>query len=307
MERPPGHGPEEGMVFNIQRFSVHDGPGIRTTVFLKGCPMRCLWCSNPESQNPSSNLMVRDINCRGCGACIQSCPQGAITIGRNGRVIDWGNCNDCLLCIEACLYGALKRCGSIMTVEEVVEEVLQDNLFYKNSGGGLTLSGGEPLQQSKFAAAILGQCKREGLHTAIETTGHAAWRDMAGVLRFVDLILFDIKHLDPAQHKRATGVGNKAILKNLRRAAACGTVWLRIPLVAGFNDSEAHIAEIATMGKEFGVQNISLLPYHEGGKSKKEQMGMIYEIPQAKAPDDGHLKKLKALIIEKGVPASIGK
>jgi len=184
---------------------------------------------------------------------------------------------------------------------------MQDKLFYKNSGGGVTLSGGEPLQQSKFTQAILNECKRRGLHTALETSGYSAWKKMKSVLPFVDLLLLDIKHLDPDKHKQTTGVDNKAILENLRKAAAVSSIWLRIPLISGFNDYESHITHLAALGKEFGVQCISLLPYHEGGKSKKEQLGLDYEIPEAKAPDDDHLKRLKALIEKIGVPASIGK
>ncbi|MBI5551932.1 MAG: glycyl-radical enzyme activating protein [Desulfobacterales bacterium] len=300
------NGGDSGLVFNIQRFSVHDGPGIRTTVFLKGCPLRCLWCSNPESQDSHPVLMVRDINCKGCRACLPACPRGAIAFGAAGRTIDRSNCDNCLQCVAACLYDSLQRCGSRLTVQAVVAEVLQDRLFYKNSGGGVTLSGGEPLMQSRFAAAVMAACKQEGLHTALETSGQAPWEEMERVLAWADVILFDIKQLDAALHQRTTGVGNATILSNLRRAATVRPVWLRVPLIAGFNDAADHIRSVALLGKEIGAQKISLLPYHEGGRSKQNSLGRPYDFQEGKAPDEERLKLLKGLIEETGLPASIG-
>lgn len=298
---------ENGLIFNIQRFSVHDGPGIRTTVFMKGCPLHCLWCSNPESQDFFPNLMVRDINCRGCGACIKTCPQGAITVSKEtGRKIDMNKCNQCLLCVDSCLYNSLNRCGKYMTIKEVLDEVVQDKIFYKNSGGGITISGGEPLLQSNFVAALLRECKKEGLHTALETSGYTSWKEMEDVLRFVDLTLFDIKQLNSDKHHHATGVKNKSILENLTKAAMISNIYLRIPLIAGFNDSEDHIKKIATLGREIGAQNISLLPYHEGGKSKSEQLGTPYGFPDGKTPAEKHVNKLKRIIEKAGLTVTIG-
>ncbi|OLS14602.1 MAG: glycyl-radical enzyme activating family protein [Promethearchaeota archaeon CR_4] len=298
---------QTGIIFNIQKFSVHDGPGIRTTVFMKGCPLQCLWCSNPESQDFSINLMVRDVNCKGCGACVEACPQAAITIAKKtGRKIDRKKCNSCLLCVDSCLYHSLNRCGRSVTVREVLDEVLQDKPFYKNSGGGVTVSGGEPLSQSHFVSDLLAECKREGLHTALETTGYGKWEAMEKVLRFVDLVLFDIKHLDSEIHQRMTGVKNNLILENLRRTAKQNQVWLRIPLIAGFNDSEEHIKRIAGLAKEIHAQRISFLPYHEGGKSKCEQLGIPYGFPDGKTPDEKHIDNLKRIIEKAGVTVSVG-
>lgn len=298
---------EKGLIFNIQKFSVHDGPGIRTTVFMKGCPLRCLWCSNPESQSFLPELLVREINCKGCGACAGVCPQRAITFTKKtGRIIDRQKCDQCLLCVQSCLYGSLIQCGQFSSVTAVLDEVLQDKIFYKNSGGGVTISGGEPLSQSRFVGDLLAECKKEGVHTTLETAGQCSWNDMERVLRFVDLILFDIKHLDADKHLKATGLKNNILLENLQRAARRNTIWLRVPLIAAFNDSADHIKKIAALGKDVGAQKISLLPYHEGGKSKCRQLGMPYGFPDGKAPADRQINKLKKIIEQAGMAVSVG-
>lgn len=298
---------DKGIIFNIQRFSVHDGPGIRTTVFMKGCPLHCPWCSNPESQDFALSLMARDVLCRGCGACVEACAQEAITITPEaGRRIDRAQCNGCLLCAQACLYHALHICGASMETDEVLREVLKDRVFYKNSGGGMTVSGGEPLAQSGFVMQLLEQSKREGLHTALDTCGYGPWADLEALLPFVDLLLFDIKHLDSSEHKRTTGRGNELILENLEKAAGLVPLWLRIPLIAGFNDSPDHIKRIALLGKAMGAQRISLLPYHEGGRAKNEQLGRPDQLAGVKAPSDQHIHTLQGIIERAGLKVTIG-
>ena len=298
---------EKGLVFNIQRFSIHDGPGIRTTVFMKGCPLKCRWCSNPESQDFSPNLIARDINCKGCGECVKVCPERAITITEEyGRKIDWEKCNHCLKCVDACIYNSLNACGSYMEIKEILDEVMSDQDFYRNSGGGVTVSGGEPLSQAGFVAKLLEASKREGLHTTLDTSGFAPWEKMEKVSRFVDLFLFDVKHLDTDEHKRMTGVENELILENLKKVSKLKDVWLRLPLIADFDDSEEYVKRIILLGKDLGVKKISLLPYHEGGRSKSEQIGRPYPIPEAKAPSDEHVQHLKELIEKEGIKASIG-
>jgi len=307
MQRSKTNNKGKGLVFNIQKFSVHDGPGIRTTVFLKGCPLHCLWCCNPESQGFVPDLIARDIHCKKCGACVKSCPRKAITITKEtGRQIDRKKCNKCLPCVYSCLYNSLIRCGTYMTVPEVLDQVLQDQPFYKYSGGGVTISGGESLSQSKFAGALLAECKKEGLHTVLETSGYARWKDMKVVLDFVDLILFDIKQLNCDEHQKATGVKNIVILDNLKRASMISNIWLRIPLIAGFNDSGEHIQKIALLGNEIGAKKISLLSYHEGGKSKSEQLGKSYCFPDRKPPDEKHINQLKQIIEKAGLIVSVG-
>jgi pyruvate formate lyase activating enzyme len=299
---------QKGVVFHIQRFSIHDGPGIRTTVFLKGCPLSCLWCSNPESQDVSPNLMVRDVNCRGCGACVEVCPEKAIALTREeGRRIQWDRCTQCLLCVDACIYNALNRCGERMAVQEVLEEVLRDEAFYRNSGGGMTVSGGEALFQGAFVARLLKAAKEAGLHTVLDTSGYAAWDTVARVIPLADLILWDIKHLDPEAHRQGTGVDNGRILENLRRASAeARAIWLRMPLIADYNDSEAHIREVIRLGKEIGAEKISLLPYHEGGESKCRQMGKAYPFVNGRSPTDEAIHRLKGLIEAEGLKAGVG-
>ena len=298
---------EKGLVFNIQRFSLHDGPGIRTTVFLKGCPLKCLWCSNPESQDYQPNLIVRDIECRQCGACVEACSAGAIKLNKaKSREIDWKICNQCLLCVDACIYNSLNVCGRYIGIPELLDEVLRDMPFYKNSGGGVTISGGEPLAQIGFTARLLRACKEEGLHTAIDTSGYARWSDISRVLSLADLFLWDIKHLDSERHKQFTGVDNRPILENLERAAKTARIWLRLPLIAEFNDGVDHIKDVAILGKRIGAEKVSLLPYHKGGESKIEQIGRSYLFSGAEAPTDEHINILKEMIEQEGVRVSVG-
>jgi pyruvate formate lyase activating enzyme len=295
-----------GIVFDIQRFSIHDGPGIRTTVFLKGCPLRCAWCSNPESQELSPTLLVRESSCRRSGACAKVCPEGAIAlVDGEGRKIDWARCNHCLECVEACIYGSLNACGREMRVEAVVAEVVRDRPFYETSNGGVTISGGEALSQPEFLLALLGALKDEALHTVLDTSGFAPRETFEAVLPLVDLLLYDVKHLDEEEHRRTTGVCNELILENLRRASKSTPIWLRVPLISGFNDSEEHIREVTALAKEVGAERISLLPYHEGGASKCRQIGRPYAFEEGRAPDAERVSVLRELIERVGVVASI--
>lgn len=299
---------DSGIIFDIQRFSVHDGPGIRTTVFFKGCPLRCAWCANPESQEMAPQLLVRDVKCQSCGKCVAVCPRDAITQDSDGaRTIHWERCDQCLACIDACIYGSLNIAGKRMTVAEVAAEVERDQPFYKNSGGGVTLSGGEPLSQAEFCLNLARTLKNKGLHVALDTSGYAGTDNVAAMLPYVDLVLFDIKHLDPQQHKKYTGVDNALILENLNTIAGKAKFWLRVPLIAGINDSAEHIRQVAELAKNMSADKVSLLPYHEGGKSKNKQIGKRYTLHGQRTPDKAHVEELKTTIIESGVDTTIGR
>ncbi|PIU22826.1 MAG: glycyl-radical enzyme activating protein [Chloroflexi bacterium CG08_land_8_20_14_0_20_45_12] len=297
---------QKGLIFNIQRFSIHDGPGIRTTVFMKGCPLRCRWCSNPESQNPYPEIMTYDVKCIRCGKCEQICPMNAITISQKGRKIARTQCTLCLKCAEVCPTGAISISGKYMTIEEVMKEVGSDKLFYQNSGGGVTISGGEPLSQWEFVLQLLKECKQEGLHTALDTCGYAPWHILEKVLEHTDLILFDIKHINSSQHRKGTGKGNRLILDNAKRTAAKVRTWLRFPLIPGYNDSDEHVREVAELATKIRVEKVSILPYHEWGKAKYEKLGRRYPFKNTQTLSDWHIQKLQKIIENMGLKVTVG-
>jgi pyruvate formate lyase activating enzyme len=240
-----------GVIFNIQRFSIHDGPGIRTTVFLKGCSLRCFWCHNPEGIRRKIEHQFFPSRCILCGVCVTTCPEGAQLLNGIGRIYRRDLCVTCGKCLEVCYAEALVPAGRIVTADEVVEEVLRDRAFYESSGGGVTLSGGEPVLQPEFAIAILELCRAEGLHTAIETAANCRWQELAALLPLTDLVMIDIKHMDSAAHRAVTGAGNERILANARRLADTDVpVIFRIPVVPAVNDSDEQIAAIASFVRE---------------------------------------------------------
>ena len=295
-----------GLIFNIQRFSIHDGPGIRSTVFMKACPLRCHWCSNPESWNPYPEIMTNDLRCIKCGKCAQICPTGAITVNQKGRKINRAKCTLCLECAEVCPTGGISISGEYMTIEDVMKEVESDKLFYQNSGGGVTISGGEPLSQWEFVHQLLKECKQEGIHTALDTSGYAPWDILEKVLDYTDLVLFDIKHINSSQHRKGTGKGNKLIIDNMKRTASKTRTWLRFPLIPGYNDSGEHVRELAELGVKIGVEKFSILPYHEWGKAKYEKLGRRYPFKNAQTPSDEHIQELQRIIENMGLKVTIG-
>ena len=265
-----------GRVLNIQHFCVDDGPGIRTTVFLKGCPLRCTWCHNPESQSAHAELLYRADRCARCGACVSACPTGAHALDASGHTLDRDKCVRCMRCVSVCRYEALERAGEEMRADEVLADVLSDRIFYETSGGGMTLSGGDPTAQPAFSAELLAMARAEGLSTAVET---CLWCDgdvLLSLARHTDLFLVDWKVGDDALHRRYTGVSNQKIRENLARLANIGArVILRCPLIPDVNMTEAHYDSIAEIADTYtNIERIDLEPYHPMGVGKSEALGV---------------------------------
>lgn len=295
------------MIFDIQRYSIHDGPGIRTTVFVKGCPLRCKWCANPESQASYSEIFIRKDRCNRCGKCLNTCPLGAIVLNGDGLYLDRSRCDLCMKCVDVCLTGAISRTGKDMSVNEVVEEVSKDEIFYHNSGGGVTISGGEPLYQEAFTLSLLKECKKKGFHTALDTSGYGKWRMLDEILEYTDLVLFDIKHLDSDRHCEATGVGNEIILKNLKKIGEKGKrIWIRVPVIPGYNNSKEHIKRLADFLAEMPIEKVSLLAYHEWGKEKYTALGRDYLLNSLSSLKEEELYPLKNILETCGLKVTIG-
>ncbi|MBD3239608.1 MAG: glycyl-radical enzyme activating protein [Chitinivibrionales bacterium] len=279
---------ETGMVFAIERCSLHDGPGIRTTVFVKGCPLRCLWCHNPESMSPKPELYFLDERCTRCGACVASCPHSSHTITENAHTIDRGACEACGRCVQACPVGALEIKGRAMTVDEVMAEVLKDRHFYTESGGGLTISGGEPMAQYAFTRELLHSARTANIHTVIETNGHAPTERYLEVAPYVSLFLMDWKETDAERHREFTGVDNVLIRKSILALDHAGaSILLRCPIIPGYNDRPDHFAGIAALANELShVEAIEVMPYHPMGRSKSGHLGKEYPLAELDFADD---------------------
>ena len=307
-------GKTTGRVFNIQRYSIHDGGGIRTLVFLKGCPLRCLWCCNPESQRSQPELGFIESRCVGesaCSApCLSACPVKAIHLNGQGKpLIDRKACDACGKCADVCSKDALKVVGREMTVDEVMAEVEKDRAFYRRSGGGMTVGGGEPLSQYRFAAELLKAAREAYLHTALETSGYAPWSHLEAVLKHVDLLQFDLKHLDPTKHQKLTGQSNELILDNLKKVLSVKSpqdVIIRIPVVPGCNDSVENISETARFILGLGFGQVELIPYHRLGVSKYAQYGMVYPLSSCQPSPREHLDELRKIVKESGLTEMAG-
>jgi len=297
---------KEGIIFNIQRYSIHDGPGIRTTVFLKGCPLRCKWCSNPESINPFPELFLRQERCDQCGQCLDICIPKAISYDNDTIQIKRVDCNLCMKCIEVCPLNVINSIGKKTSINEIISEVMQDELFYNNSGGGVTISGGEPLFQLEFTLNLLKEFKKKALHTTIDTTGYAKSEDLDKILPYTDLILFDIKHLNPEIHQKGTGVANDLILKNFKTCLKRGMkIWVRVPIIPDFNDSSQYIAKLAKYLSEEPVEKISLLKYHEWGKHKYKYLDRVYPLKDTNFISDVQIQDFKNIIESYGLKVTI--
>ena len=297
-----------GIVFNIQRFSVHDGPGIRSIVFFKGCRLRCEWCSNPESQDWRPQLMLLKPNCIYCGHCEPACGNGAISFNPEPS-INREKCTTCGSCVDVCYSQALSIAGQQRTVPELITELRKDSVHYRRSGGGITLSGGEALAQPEFCAAMLAACKGEGWHTAVETTAFAPQSVLEQVLPNLDLVLLDIKHADSAKHERHTGKTNELILENAAFIAAFPGVKLtiRVPVIPGFNDQPEEIAAIAAIARSLpGVTNLHLLPYHRMGENKYDHLQYEYKLKGVAPTGPEKIQALKRIVESTGLSCQIG-
>jgi pyruvate formate lyase activating enzyme len=313
----------EGYVFDIQRYTLHDGPGIRTEVFLQGCHLRCLWCHSPDSWQEKGELASFQVLCSGvdaCGECLKACPTGALSPGPvtfsklvksdiAPIEIDRERCSQCGACAAACSNKALYFTARRLTVSEIMATIMKDEKYYRKTNGGVTLSGGEPMRQPQFARAILEACKDMGLPTALDTTGHAPWEEYAEILPLVDLFLFDVKHMDSDESLRVTGVRNERILENLARLARHGaSIQIRVPTIPGINDSrdnlEATARYCASLGK--AITRVQLLPYHKFGVPKYERLGKTYPLPDTRSPSRQDMEEHKAHFESHGLNVQIG-
>ena len=299
-----------GRIFNLQRFSTQDGPGIRTTVFFKGCPLACRWCHNPEGMRSAPELLTHPARCIGCGACVAVCPRGAAFPAGDGRGLEPGvkECEACGACVEACPTGAREIAGREMGVPELIEAVSRDRVFYEESGGGVTFSGGEPLQQAAFALAGLAACRDEGLHAAIDTCGRVDPGVLEAAADLTDLFLFDLKCVDSDRHLEATGSRSEPILDNLLRLARGRVpIWLRVPLVPGFNDDSAELERMAEFASRLpAVERVQVLPYHRLGRDRRERFGLPLLDADPDPPGLETVEAAKASFERAGLQTRIG-
>lgn len=302
---------QRGIVFNVQKCSIHDGPGIRTLVFLKGCPLRCLWCSNPESQRLEPEIASFHKRCIGCGVCAERCPEEAIHQDGALFPIDRNRCDGCLKCVEGCYAGSKQVVGREMTTAEVMTEVLKDRAFYERSGGGVTLSGGEPLAQPEFLLDVLRECRRRGIHTAMETSAHCSFAALGEAARHLDTLFVDLKHMDPERHRRLTGVSNALILANIRRLdRARQRFVIRVPVIPGCNDGPEQIESTARFCRELeSVAGIELLPYHQLGEHKYFNLDEVYSLTGVEPPSEPRMAELRdtvdGLVATRQIPVTI--
>lgn len=281
-----------GTVFKIQRYCIHDGPGIRTTVFLKGCPLNCLWCHNPESKKKTPEILWHRSKCRHCGRCSSICPSLCHSMEDGKHGFHSENCQHCFQCVSACPCEALERVGNEMTAEEVVAQVERDRIFYSSSGGGMTVSGGEPFAQPEFLLALLMSAKEKGIHTAIETCGFTSVENMRQAAVYTDLFLFDWKETDPVLHKSDTGQDNQKILENLELLSQLRKpVILRCPVIPGYNDRDDHFLGIADLTNRFdNIIQVDMEPYHNLGQSKESGLGKR-SVRSISPPDESQVDK----------------
>ncbi len=295
----------QGLVFDIQRFSIHDGPGIRTTVFLQGCNLKCFWCHNPESQLPGRQIQFFPEKCILCRQCGEVCPEGAQLVPDGKRVFVRDLCTTCGLCVETCFARALVIKARTMSVEQVLAEVERDHDYYKDSHGGVTFSGGEPALQKDFLIELLRASKQQGLHTTVDTAANLPWPTIEELVPYTDLFLVDIKAFDEETHRRGTGVSNERIVQNIRLlTAASAAVWVRVPVIPGYNDNAGELGRIADfLAGLKGIQRVELLPFHHLGAGKYDSLGIEYPSKGLQLPAEELLVRFTELFTSKGLDA----
>jgi len=296
-----------GTVFNIQRYSLQDGPGIRTSIFLKGCPLKCIWCCNPESQKSGKELMYYNEKCIKCLNCVNSCPIRAISFEEQSIKINRKLCNLCGKCVEVCPQGAYSVVGEKMSVSDVINEVLRDFPFYNYSAGGVTLTGGEPSYQAEFSSLILKSFKQERIHTAIETCGYAKWRNFEKILQYTDLVLFDLKIMSDEKSKELLGVSNNIILHNIKKIDELGLkTIIRMPLIPNYNDSEENLKEMAKFLKGLKrLYPIEIIPFHQHGRSKYKALGRNYLLEEMEQMHNEDAKSVVDFLKNRGFKVKI--
>jgi pyruvate formate lyase activating enzyme len=296
------------MIFDVKKFSIHDGPGIRTTVFLKGCPLQCSWCHNPEGQDPRPQLLYRPDRCLGCGECVRACPQGAIRLDGDRVRTDSATCSLCGACVEVCYPDAREIVGREVTVSEVLAEVERDVPFYDQSGGGVTFSGGEPLLQPEFLLSLLKACHERGIHTAVDTCGHSEWQPLDEIRQYVNLFLYDLKLMDDDSHRRFTGASNQSSLGNLRSLSQRGEkIILRVPVIPAVNDDEENLWATAELAAALpSLTRVDLLPYHNTAIHKYRRLGRDFPLAGTPRPSTDHLATIAATLREFGLQVQIG-
>jgi len=297
------------LIFDVKRYAINDGPGIRVTFFLKGCPLSCLWCHNPESISPKVEKLYTKTKCIGAQKCIEVCPNSALVLTENGLVTDWDKCNLCGLCAEACPTKAIEMSGKIMAAKEILEIVENERPFFEESGGGITFSGGEPMMHSEFLIPILKELGKRGIHRTIDTTGFASRTTVQKFAENTDLFLFDLKMVDSKKHMKFTGQDNEVILSNLKWLSDSGAeIIIRIPLIKGVNTEHECISKMAQLVSSLKgkPKQINLLPYHDIAKMKYEKLGGTYKPGEMSTPTENDIEEIVKIFEDSGISVSVG-